>query len=263
MSCALAIGGLDPGGGAGIAADLRAFTRAGVFGGAVVAVLTVQSTRGLELARTVSPRLVVAQLDEVVRTQRVRALKIGALGARANVVALAEWLARHPGIPVVLDPVMIPTRGRQRLLSGRGLDALRKHLLPRSDLVTANAPEAAALTGLGVSSVADARRAALALLDLGAAAAMVKGGHLAGTRSVDVLAYLPRGARAPRTLELDASRLALPPIHGGGCILAALVAGRIAAGHSLLPAVRWARRVHRAALVSAVDVGGPLRVLSP
>jgi hydroxymethylpyrimidine/phosphomethylpyrimidine kinase len=264
-SCALTIAGLDPGGGAGVAADLRAFHAAGAFGCAVVALLTVQSTDGLVGSKAVPAKLVVAQAAEVVRAQSVRAVKLGALGSPANVRAVARWLGTLGAMPVVLDPVMLPTRGDARLLAVRGVEVLRDVLLPRATLVTANAPEAAALTGRRVRTVDDARRAATRLVELGARNALVKGGHLA-TRdeAVDVLAL-----EGGRVVDLSAPRQALPPTHGGGCILASLIAGRLAATAdrgrpaSVLDTVRFARGLHQRALRDALRVGGAMRVLDP
>jgi len=265
-ACALAIGGLDPGGGAGLAADLRAFAAAGVFGCAAIAVLTVQSTSGLVASRAIASREVLAQAREVTRHQRVRAIKTGALGSAANVRAIGQWLAAQPDLPAIVDPVMVPTRGGARLLAEGALRAMRTSLIPRAALVTANIAEAAALTGARVANVRDARDAALALCGMGARAALVKGGHLGGARAIDLLAI---GADV---IELSAERLRLPPTHGGGCVLASLIAGRIAADRRayegapravLVDAVRWAKRAHHAALASARDVGGAMRVLVP
>ena len=266
--CALAIGGLDPGGGAGIAADLRAFHAAGVFGCAVVAVVTVQSTDGLVASRPLAPSLVVEQASEVVRVENVRAFKLGALGSVSNVRAVAKWLRTLGDVPVVLDPVMLPTRGRAgaRLLSESAVTVMRDVLLPCATLVTANAPEAEALTGARVHTVPEAIRAARAIVALGAKAALVKGGHL-GTRRdvVDVLA-LGEGA----VVELRGARLALAPTHGGGCVLASLIAGGLAGRRTdavsrsdIEAAVRRARRTHQRALEGAIHVGGAMRVLVP
>jgi hydroxymethylpyrimidine kinase/phosphomethylpyrimidine kinase len=264
-ACVLAIGGLDPGGGAGIAADLRGVAAAGAFGCAVVAVITVQSTSGLRSAKAIGAKDVLAQAREVMRHQRVRAIKTGALGSEANVRAVGEFLSRHPDVPAIVDPVMTPTRGRGRLLAERALGAARAALLPRATLVTANVPEAEALTGKRVASVGEAHDAALALCKLGARAAIVKGGHLGGLQAIDVLAI----AGEASVIELRAKRLRLPPIHGGGCTFAALVAGRLAADErafdttALLDAIRWSKRAHHRALASARDVGGDMRVLVP
>lgn len=293
--CALSIAGLDPGGGAGILADLRAFEAAGAFGCAAVAVVTVQSTSGVRSVRAAAAREVVAEAREVLRVQRVRAIKIGALGSAANVRAVAALLREpaHARLPVVIDTVMLPTRGGSRLLAVRGVNALATHLVPRATLVTANALEASALTGLPVASVDDARRAAAALVAMGARAALVKGGHLDVRKGhgrdreavTDVLAIghhddseAERAAASMITsevLELRAPRLALgrnaSRIHGGGCALASLIAGRMAHANQhgtrgitrddIHRAVRWAKKAHHMALSRAVDVGGTMRVL--
>ena len=257
MNCALAIGGLDPGGGAGIVADLRAFTAAGAFGCAAIAVMTVQSTRGIVSARAVPSREVVLQVREVMRVQRVRAIKVGALGSRANVRAVGALLEAAHGIPAVVDTPMRPTRGRARLLDDGAIAAVRDALLPHAAVVTVNIAEAEALTGLRDATVSDAHDAALALCRLGARAALVKGGHLGGSSAIDVLAI---GGEA---IELRAKRLPLSASHGTGCTFASLVAGRIAATNAnVIDAVRWAKRVHHGALARARDVGGAMRVVA-
>jgi hydroxymethylpyrimidine/phosphomethylpyrimidine kinase len=262
--CALAIGGLDPGGGAGVVADVRSFEAAGVFGCAAVAVVTVQSTAGLRRVRAVDARLLAQQVEEVLHNQRVRAIKVGALGTEANVRAVAKLLARYPDVPVVVDTPMAPTRGRERLLLRGATRSLRRDLLPRATLVTANAEEAGALLGCEVHTVSEAHDAARALVQLGARASLVKGGHLSGASAIDVLAL------AEEVIEVRARRLSIGAVHGTGCTLASLVAGRLAARKGLgedvgraelVNAVRWAKRVHHAALARAADVGRGMRVL--
>lgn len=262
MPCALAIGGLDPGGGAGVAADLRAIAAAGAFGCAAVAALTVQSTSGLRRVREVPARELTSQVAEVMRHQRVLSVKVGALGGSANVRAIAELLAHHATIPVVVDTPIAPTRGRARLLGSSAVSALRDVLLPRATLVTVNVDEAHTLLGERVRSVGEAHDAALALGALGPRAALVKGGHLTGEDAIDVLAV------EGEVIELRARRLALPATHGSGCTLASLIAGRLAVRSArrvdrdtLVAAIRWAKRVHHAALARCVDVGGDLRVI--
>ena len=263
LPCVLAIGGLDPGGGAGVVADLRAIAFAGAFGGAVVAVSTVQSTSGLRSARAVAAREVVAQVSEVLRHQRVRAVKLGALGSEGNVRAVAALLRRHPEVAVVLDTPMLPSHGKARLLASRAVAALRDVLLSCATLVTVNAAEAGILVGEPVRTVSEAHDAARALVKKGGArAALVKGGHLDGDAATDVLAV------GHEVVELRAKRLPGAGAHGTGCTFASLVAGRLAARRAarvnagdLVDAVRWAKRVHHAALSRAVDVGGKARVL--
>jgi len=262
LPCALAIGGLDPGGGAGVVADLRAFAAAGAFGCAAVSLVTAQSTAGLRRARAVPARELTEQVAEVLRHQRVRALKVGALGSEANVLAVARLVDGHPGVPVVVDTPMLPTRGRPRLLEARALGALREALMPRAALVTVNLAEAQALLGEPVRTVGEAHDAARALAGTGARAVLVKGGHMKTAGAIDVLAL------GGQVVELRARRLAVGGVHGTGCTLASLIAGRIAvrAGGTLdervlVEAIRWAKRVHHGALARAVNVGEGLRAL--
>jgi hydroxymethylpyrimidine/phosphomethylpyrimidine kinase len=261
--CALAIGGLDPGGGAGIVADLRAFEAAGAFGCAVVAVVTVQSTAGLRTARALGDDEVTAQAEEVLAHQRVRALKIGALGSAQNARAVARLLADNTHVPSVVDTPLRPTLGRARLTAKAALSSLRDELIPRATLVTANLDEARALVGAPVRTLREAHDAARAIAALGPRAALVKGGHLRGPDAIDVLAI------DGQVIELRASRLAIGPVHGTGCTLASLIAGRLACRDrtrvdraTLLEAIRWAKRTHHRALQRAVRVGQGQRVLA-
>lgn len=247
MNCVLALGGLDPGGGAGILADARAIQRAGAFACAVATVQTVQSTRGLERVVPVDSRMWTEQARVVLRDQRVRAIKTGALGSAANVRAVAK-LAKN--IPLIVDPVMRATKGRAKLLGDdEALVAMRRDLVPRAALVTANVHEAEALTGVKVESVFDAYIAGKALVNAGAHAALVKGGHLDGPRAVDVL------VTRKTTITFSAKRVRTKKkLHGAGCTLASLIAGRIACGDDVFAAVRFAKRVHHAAIARAADV---------
>jgi hydroxymethylpyrimidine/phosphomethylpyrimidine kinase len=263
LSCALAVGGLDPGGGAGLAADLRAFAAAGVFGCAAASVITIQSIAGLRSVRPLPPRDLVAQTSEVLRHQRVRAVKVGALGSEANVRALARLLGKHDHIPVVVDTPMLPTRGRPRLTATRAIAALEKELFARATLVTVNLAEAQAFLGEPVRTVGEAHDAARSLARTGARGVLVKGGHMDGDAAIDVLAL------GGEVIEFRARRLALPPIHGAGCAFASLVAGRIARRASprlgdaeIVAAIRWSKRVHHAALANARDVGRGMLVLA-
>ena len=257
-ACVLAIGGLDPSGGAGILADATAIRLGGAFACAVATVLTVQSTRGLVRAEPVAPRVWLAQARCVLADQNVRAIKIGALGNAENVRAAAKLVAAHR-LPVVVDPVMLPSRGRARLLDPRALDALRRNLLPRATLVTPNVAEAEALTGLHVRNMSEAYGAASELVEMGAFAALVKGGHLPGKDVVDVLAVRGLddgvGVTGPR-------RRLRRPIHGTGCTFASLVAAKLALGEDVVEAVRDAKRMHSKWLELAVDVGEGALVLA-
>jgi hydroxymethylpyrimidine/phosphomethylpyrimidine kinase len=269
IACALAVGGLDPGGGAGVLADARGIDAAGALACAAVAVVTVQSTSGMRSARAVDAREVLAEAREVLAHQRVRAFKIGALGSRANVLAVGALLREHAHVPAVVDTPMLATRrapstrarSRPRLLDAGAVDAMRAALVPRAALVTVNAAEASVLTEAKVEDVGGAHDAACALVKLGARAALVKGGHFGDADAIDVLAV------GDEVIELRARRLAVRA-HGTGCTLASLVAGRLAVraktrvdDAAIVDAVRWAKRIHHAALANARDAGGAQRVL--
>ena len=273
LPTALTIAGLDPSGGAGIAADLRAFAAAGAWGAAVCAALTVQSTRGVRSARAVSTKLVIAQADEVLDDARVLAIKTGALGSAANVRAVARLVEAHPGIPAVVDPVMLPSRNagenKGARLDGPGsLPALRR-LARAATLVTPNLAEASALLGgATIRSDKDARDAGVALVEAGSRAVLVKGGHGVGAEAVD---WLIVGAQTKRVVRIALPRRKTPPLHGTGCTLASLIAGRLAAksagvmpgADDLIAAVRWARGRLDAAIRAPLTTGHGLLVLDP
>jgi hydroxymethylpyrimidine/phosphomethylpyrimidine kinase len=268
LPTALSIAGLDPSGGAGLAADLRSFEAAGVWGAAVCAALTVQSTRGVRRVEPVAAALVREQALEILGDAEVRAIKTGALGCAENVDAVTRLLLEHPELPAVVDPVMIPSRQatpgrtRARLLSPSSLVPMQR-LAAAATLVTPNLAEAGALLGGRVSTDDDARGAAVALVEAGAGAALVKGGHGRGAEAVDWLAVPGRVVRIARP------RRKIPPIHGTGCTLSSLIAGRIAARSQrdptsvdeLVRAVRWARARLDRALAAPLEVGGGLRAL--
>jgi hydroxymethylpyrimidine/phosphomethylpyrimidine kinase len=266
LPCVLAIGGLDPGAGAGVLADARAITRTGAFACASVAVLTVQSTSGMRAATAVAKGELIAECTEVLKNQHVRAIKVGALGSDDNARAIGDFLAIHRNIPAVVDTVMVPTRGRARLLDERAIATLRDRVLPWAALVTVNAPEAEVLTGRRVTRLDEARDAIHELLRLGCRAVLIKGGHLGGPSAIDLFAIASKG----KVIELEAPRLRLAPFHGGGCVLASLIAGRLAVNaaryqkdpaRTLVDAVRWSKDLHHDALCNTRDVGGDLRVL--
>jgi hydroxymethylpyrimidine/phosphomethylpyrimidine kinase len=215
---ALTIAGSDPSGGAGIQADLKTFSALGVYGTAVLTALTAQNTRGVTGVHPVPPAFVGEQLRTLLDDVRVHAVKIGMLGTGAVVREVAAVLAdRRPG-PVVTDPVMVATSG-DRLIDDEAVAATRADLLPLSDLLTPNVPEAAVL--LDVPPATDARELpdqARALLDLGPRAVLLKGGHLGGSDSVDVLATAD-GVTVTRRPRVDTTGT-----HGTGCTLSSALA---------------------------------------
>lgn len=214
---ALTIAGSDPSGGAGVQADLKAFSAHGAYGMSVLTVLTAQNTRGVQGVHPVPPEFVTAQLESVFDDVRVDAVKIGMLGDAATVREVAAALRRWTPPVVVLDPVMVATSG-DRLLAAPAVDALREELLPLVDLVTPNLPEAAAL--LGEDTARDEAQMADQLDRLGrlGPAVLLKGGHLHGAESVDLLLVDGVGTR------LTARRVRTRNTHGTGCALSAAIA---------------------------------------
>ena len=261
--CVLLIGGLDPSGGAGLAADQRACLAAGTWPLPVASVITVQSTAGLDSVHPLEASLVVDQARRVLRDQNVKALKLGALGSRKIIDAVADLIAglQEP-IPVVLDPVMGATRGANGLLPSDALQALRR--LARScSVVTPNRKEASVLSGIHVDDSRSAGAAATQLQRSGPRAVLLKGGHLSGPRAIDYLA-LGTGVK-----ELSSPRLDVPEFHGSGCTMASLIAAHLAThdaasptGQQIMQAVRYAKQRMFDALQRLRVVGEGLRVLS-
>ena len=248
---ALTIAGSDSGGGAGLQADLKAFEANGVFGMSVVTALTAQNTRTVAAVHEVPPAFVTAQIDAVASDLPVGAVKTGMLASPAVVEAVAEGIARWRLGPVVVDPVMISKSGHA-LLRGDAVEALVTHLLPLADVATPNAHEAARLAGFPVRSLADARRAATAILAMGPRAVLVKGGHLDDEPDAVDLLLTAGGAE---TLFRE-ERLETPHTHGTGCTYASAIAANLARGFALAEAVGRARAYLQEAIRHAPGLGG-------
>ncbi|MEZ0491401.1 bifunctional hydroxymethylpyrimidine kinase/phosphomethylpyrimidine kinase [Kineococcus sp. TBRC 1896] len=226
---ALTIAGSDSGGGAGVQADLKTFAAHGVFGASVLTALTAQNTRGVHGVHVVPAAFVTEQLDAVLSDIAVHATKIGMLADARVVAAVADAVAGGAGGPVVLDPVMVATSG-DRLLDPAAVAAVREDLLPIVDLVTPNVPEAAVLLDAAPATDLDGVRAqARELFSRTGTAVLVKGGHLTGPESVDVLVG-PSG----ETL-LRRPRVGTTATHGTGCTLSAALAAQAA----LRPGAGW------------------------
>jgi hydroxymethylpyrimidine/phosphomethylpyrimidine kinase len=210
---ALTVAGSDPSGGAGIQADLKTFSALGVYGTAVLTALTAQNTRGVTGVHGVPPEFVGEQLATLFADVEVHATKLGMLGTADVVRAVAAALADRPAGPVVCDPVMVATSG-DRLIDEAAVDAVRTDLLPLADLVTPNVPEAAVLLDVPPATAVDQLPGqATALLELGPRAVLLKGGHLGGEDSVDVLATAG-GVTVTRRPRVDTTST-----HGTGCTL--------------------------------------------
>jgi hydroxymethylpyrimidine/phosphomethylpyrimidine kinase len=235
---ALTIAGSDPSGGAGIQADLKTFHQFGVYGEAVITLLTVQNTMRVDRVECLPAPLVVEQLEAVLEDIPPQAAKTGALGNAEIVRAVAEAAARF-SFPLVVDPVMISKHGAA-LVSREARVEIRDRLLAQAALVTPNFAEAEELAGVRISDLDSMERAARRIMDLGARAVLVKGGHSA--ESANDLLVTPEAV-----VELPAPRIATPHTHGTGCTYSAAVAACLAQGLPLVEAVRRAKAfIHRA-----------------
>jgi hydroxymethylpyrimidine/phosphomethylpyrimidine kinase len=253
MKTALTIAGSDSGGGAGIQADLKTFAVHGVFGTSAITALTAQNTTGVARVLAIPADMVEAQIEAVVSDIGADAVKLGMLANAGIATVVASAIDRHDLRNVVLDPVMV-AKGGARLLDDAAVEVIRSQLIKRAAVVTANVPEAEALTGLAISDVQGLRRAAGALLRLGARAVMVKGGHLEGP-AIDVF------ADGERVLEIAGRRFETVHTHGTGCTLASAIAARLALGYPLASAVQLAKEYVARAIERAPGIGrghGPL-----
>lgn len=250
MKIALTIAGSDSGGGAGIQADLKTFHQFGVFGTSVIVALTAQNTRGVCAVHPVPDGMVAAQLDAIAEDLPPAAVKTGMLATAALVNQIADAIRDRQWRAYVCDPVMVATSG-DRLLDAAAESIVRARLLPLSALVTPNLDEAAILTGLDVRDPAQMERAGHRLLELGASAALVKGGHLEADVMTDVLIT----ARATR--HFTHPRVATTSTHGTGCTLSAAITAGLALGRDLESAVEdGLDYVHRAMLAAPALGGG-------
>ena len=254
MKVALTIAGSDSGGAAGIQADLRAFAAHRVFGTSAITAVTAQNTLGVTAVHVVPADIVTAQIEAVAADFPLDAVKTGMLATTAIVEAVAAAIESLQLPRVVVDPVMVAASGA-RLLEEEAVEALRRELLPLAAVVTPTAPEAEALTGRPVRTVADAREAARAIRRLGAAAVIVKGGHLEGPEVVDVL------DDGREVVELRGPRVPGTSTHGTGCTFSAALAAGLALGLPLAEAAARAKAYVADAIRSAPGLGrghGPL-----
>ena len=259
MRIALTIAGSDSGGGAGVQADLKTFHQFGVFGTSVLTAVTAQNTVGVRAWEPVTAALVTRQLEALATDLPPAAVKSGMLGSAAVVDAVAGGIASLRLPNYVLDPVMVATSG-DRLLEQDAERLIARRLVPLATLVTPNLDEAAILVGHAVTTPHEMERAGRALVELGARAALVKGGHLAGDDLVDVL------VAGPTTTRFARRRLDTTSTHGTGCTLSAAVTAGLALGRPLAQAVADGLDFVYRAIAAAPGLGhghGPLNHFVP
>ena len=253
---ALSIAGSDSGGGAGIQADLNTFGAFGVFGTTAITAVTVQNTVGVSGFQEIAPETVAAQIRAVAEDIGVDAAKTGMLASAPIVDAVAETVDSLEVPALVVDPVFVSKHGH-RLLAEDAVSSLRERILPLATLVTPNLPEAAELSGAPASSRDDMKRVGELLLGLGAAAVLVKGGHLEDGGADDL--FLD-GAREE---WLESERLATRHTHGTGCVLSAAIAAELARGTELLDAVRSGKAFVTEAIRHALAIGEGIGPVDP
>ena len=233
---ALTIAGSDSGGGAGIQADLKTFSALGVFGMSAITALTAQNTRVVTKIFPAPPEFIGEQIDAVMADIGTDAVKIGMLHSPQVIAVVAEKLARWNCPNVVVDPVMISKSG-DKLLQDDAVSALREMLLPLATVITPNLPEASVLLGRDIETADDMPGAAKNLADLGVSNVLVKGGHLTGKTSHDLLYENATG----KMKELPGNRVDTTNSHGTGCTLSSAIAAGLAKGLNLETAVVQAK----------------------
>jgi hydroxymethylpyrimidine/phosphomethylpyrimidine kinase len=244
----LSIAGSDSSGGAGIQADLKAIAARGGYGASVITAVTAQNTRGVTAAAEVGLDLIGAQLEAVFDDLDVAAVKTGMLASPAVIETVTAALRRHRPPHLVVDPVMISKTGFA-LLQPEAVGALREGLLPLATLVTPNVHEARVLTGLTVATPADAEAAGRRLVEAGATAVLVKGGHLRERPATDVL-VTREGTRV-----FPGEHVAARHTHGTGCTYAAAIATELAHGRDLVTAIERAKAYLTEAIRGGLAIG--------
>ena len=249
----LTIAGFDPSAGAGIAADIKTFAAHNCYGVAAITALTVQSTQGVKSVHDTPAAELRAQLDTLLEDIKISAIKIGMLGHRGNALVIAEFLDRAGVANVVLDPVMKSTSGETDLVDAGGIKYLAEELMKRASVVTPNISEAEILSGIAIKDTASMEAAARKIVERGARAVVVKGGHM--DKAVDVL------FDGTEVLRFGGDHLKTENTHGSGCTFASAIAAQLASGRPLRESVLLAKAYVTKAIEKGFMIGkgpGPL-----
>jgi hydroxymethylpyrimidine/phosphomethylpyrimidine kinase len=252
----LAIAGFDPSCGAGVPADLKTFAAHNCYGVAAVTALTIHSTLGVRAVHATPSATLRAQLDALLEDVSLAAVKVGMLANRANAAVIADFLDAHKFKHVVLDPVSRPTAGSAELLDAAGLKFVRDELLRRASVITPNIPEAEFLTGIEVKDLQSMKAAGKKLLEMGARAVIVTGGHL--EKPIDVL------CEGNGVDVFGGEHIKSPNTHGSGCTFSSAIAAQLAGGQQLRQAVILAKAYVTKAIEKSYQIGkgaGPLNQL--
>ena len=242
----LTIAGFDPSCGAGVAADLKTFAAHGCYGIAAITSLTVQNTQGVEAVHNTPSAELREQLEMLVKDSEIAAVKIGMLGNRGNAVVVGEFLDAHTFAHVVHDPLM-KSSSDSELLDAGGIKYVATELLKRASVITPNVPEAEILTGITIKDVSDMEAAARRLVEMGAKAVIVKGGHM--EKATDVV------FDGKEMHQLGGDKVKLEHTHGTGCTFASALTAQLAAGRGLVEAATLAKAYVMKAIEKAYPVG--------
>ena len=242
----LTIAGFDPCCGAGTVADLKTFAAHGCYGVAAITSMTVQNTQGVEAVHNTPSAELRGQLEILVQDCEIAAVKIGMLGNRGNAVVIGEFLDAHRFAHVILDPVMKSSSGTE-LLDAGGVKYVATELMKRASVFTPNVPEAEVLTGLEIKDVSAMEAAARKLVEMGAPAVIVKGGHM--ERAVDVV------FDGSELVQLGGDRVKTENMHGTGCTFASALAAQLAAGRGLIEAATLAKAYVTKAIEKGYAIG--------
>ena len=242
----LSIAGFDPSCGAGTAADLKTFAAHGCYGVAAITSLTVQNTQGVLEVQNTPTATLKAQLEALAADSQIAGVKIGMLGNRGNAVAVAEFLDANKFQCVVHDPVMKSSTGTE-LLDAAGIKYIATELLKRSSVITPNVPEAEILAGITIKDVSDMEAAARKIVEMGARAVIVKGGHM--DKAVDIL------FDGNEVMPLAGDKGKEETLHGTGCTFASAIAAHLSAGRTLFEAATLAKAYVTKAIEKAYSTG--------
>lgn len=246
----LSIAGSDSSGGAGIQADLKTFSALGVYGTTAITAITAQNTLGVHAQHPIPAEMVYNQIVAVLDDLHPSFVKIGMLSNPEIVLAVADALSKYP-LSIVLDPVMVSSSGH-RLLSVEAQEVIKQKLLPMAMLITPNLPEMEALTGMPLSTYTKKEKAGKYLLDGGAKAILLKGGHEEGDIKTDIL-FTP-SANGIQSSLFSSESIPTRNIHGTGCTLSSAITAYLARGHKLEEAISAAKKYISEAIHAGADI---------
>ena len=248
---ALTIAGSDSGGGAGIQADQKTFSALGCYGMSVITALTAQNTVTVDAIIELDPAFVGQQIDSVISDIGVDVVKIGMLSDPEIIKIVAEKLKEYKVEKIVLDPVMVAKSG-DKLLKDESISTLKSDLIPITEIITPNIPEAEVLSGMKIKNNEEIKKAAMLLCDLGSKSVLVKGGHHLGKNSTDILA-IRKDKSEPKFYEFTSERVDSPNTHGTGCTISSSIAAFRAKGNSIEDSVKFAKEYITKAIIEGKD----------